>query len=151
MFWIFTNVAVTHTSGAPVPATCWLAEYVHALVWLAGYVHALFWLAEYVHALVWLAEYVHALFWLAGYVHALFWLAEQNGDFDRSLLACQSSVTSMMVTAMATAVRSNWLPATKRYLDAVDRGWSGITSHVSANGTVTGVCMGTVSAWRVPF
>ena len=55
----------------------------------------------------------------------------------------------MMVTAMARGVHRGWLPATARYMAAIEGGWSGITSHISPNGTVAGVCMGTVSAFWV--
>ena len=77
-----------------------------------------------------------------------------SSDCVRTFVVCLAlimvtSVTAMMVTAMARGVHHGWLPATARYMAAIEGGWSGITSRIAANGTVAGVCMGTVSAFWV--
>lgn len=76
-----------------------------------------------------------------------------SSDCVRTFVVCLAlimrSVTAMMVTAMARGVHRGWLPATARYMAAIEGGWSGIASHISPNGTVAGVCMGTVSDFWV--
>ena len=59
----------------------------------------------------------------------------------------ETSVTAMMVTALATGLRFNWLPnngdSKYNYTELTLRAWEGLTSQISANGTVYNVCMGT--------
>jgi unsaturated rhamnogalacturonyl hydrolase len=55
----------------------------------------------------------------------------------------ESSVSAMAATSMADAVVAGWLPAAP-YAAAAERAWAGlVATKVMANGTVTGVCMGT--------
>ena len=59
----------------------------------------------------------------------------------------ETSVTAMMVTALATGISRGWLPASgegvSKYEDAAVRAWNGVASQVSVNGTVHNICMGT--------
>lgn len=59
----------------------------------------------------------------------------------------ETSVTAMMVTAMATGVERGWLPSSldgvSAYEDAALKAWEGLASQVTANGTVLNICMGT--------
>jgi rhamnogalacturonyl hydrolase YesR len=59
----------------------------------------------------------------------------------------ETSVTAMMVTAMATGIKFKWLISNKNslynYTDVTLKAWNGLVSQITNNGTVNGVCMGT--------
>ncbi len=58
----------------------------------------------------------------------------------------ETSVTAMMVTALAKGIRMGWFDSarTATYEAAAKRGWAGLTRAVDlTNGTVSGVCQGT--------
>ena len=59
----------------------------------------------------------------------------------------ETSVTAMMVTALATGVQLKWLVnhdySKYNYTDVTLRAWEGLISQISENGTVYNVCMGT--------
>ena len=56
----------------------------------------------------------------------------------------ETSVTAMMVTALATGVSRGWLEKTK-YATLIENAWSGLVKGAinMTDGTVNGVCMGT--------
>lgn len=55
----------------------------------------------------------------------------------------ETSVTAMMTASLGHGLQAGWLKNTSIRWSALLKGWSGIKSRVTANGTVIGVCMGT--------
>ena len=53
------------------------------------------------------------------------------------------SGTAIFVMAMARGVTHGWLPAEK-FLPAVQKGWSALTTRIDADGTVHDICAGTM-------
>lgn len=53
----------------------------------------------------------------------------------------ESSVTAMFVYAVAKAVNEGWI--NKSYLTIAQNGWDALTKKVTANGEVSGICIGT--------
>ena len=55
----------------------------------------------------------------------------------------ESSCTSMFIYAFARGVRNGWLQNPNEYMEAVFKGWEGLTKNaVDQNGNVYGVCQG---------
>ena len=59
----------------------------------------------------------------------------------------ETSVTAMMVTAMATGIKMKWLVSKENsiynYTDVTLKAWHGLLTQIEKNGTVNNVCMGT--------
>ena len=55
----------------------------------------------------------------------------------------ETSVTAMMATALARGASAGWLRPRAKYVAAAKHAWAGVASVIAANGTVSGVCMGT--------
>jgi unsaturated rhamnogalacturonyl hydrolase len=69
---------------------------------------------------------------------------------DRPDSAKEVSGTAIFVMAMARGVRHGWLAA-EQFEPVVRRGWAALETQIEADGTVHGICMGTMCTEEVNY
>ena len=58
----------------------------------------------------------------------------------------------MFTSAFARGIRNGWLMETEQYIEAVERGWMGLTTKaVDRHGNVYGICQGSGYSFRSTY
>jgi rhamnogalacturonyl hydrolase YesR len=64
----------------------------------------------------------------------------------------EASCTAMFTSAFARGIRNGWLMETEQYIEAVERGWMGLTTKaVDRHGNVYGICQGSGYSFRSTY